>query len=215
MAATYVTEAELRTVLGIGSLYDDAVVEEVCQAAENLVKKQLWFNNFPVVSAGIYSGYAYVVLSAAGAFVAGQTVTITNCGTAYNGSHTITSTYPYTQGSTTFPFFNNFPYNTYNYPRGYQILQYVPTGSPADANMHQVLPYGTAAGTTLIDYSLEPAVREASVMVAVDIWQARQQSNAGGVSPDFTPSPYRMGFSLLKRVNGLLAAYTNPRVMVG
>ena len=44
MAATYVTEAELRTALGIGALYSSAVVEEVCQAAENIVKAKLWFN---------------------------------------------------------------------------------------------------------------------------------------------------------------------------
>lgn len=44
MPATYVTEAELRTALGIGALYSSAVVEEVCQAAENIVKSKLWFN---------------------------------------------------------------------------------------------------------------------------------------------------------------------------
>ena len=41
MAATYVTEAQLRTALGIGTLYDDATVESVCQAAEDLISKML------------------------------------------------------------------------------------------------------------------------------------------------------------------------------
>jgi hypothetical protein len=45
MPATYVTEAELRSALGIGALYSSAVVEECCQAAENIVKSKLWFNN--------------------------------------------------------------------------------------------------------------------------------------------------------------------------
>ncbi len=45
-------------------------------------------------------------------------------------------------------------------------------------------------------------------MVAVDIWQARQASNAGGISPDFQPSPYRMGNTLMARVRGLLASTT-------
>jgi len=52
-------------------------------------------------------------------------------------------------------------------------------------------------------------------MLAIDIFQARQQSNAGGVSPDFTPSPYRMGSSLLGRVRGLISPYLSPRGMVG
>jgi len=43
MAATYVTKAELRTNLGIGTLYTDAVVEEVCQSAQDLLNQYLWF----------------------------------------------------------------------------------------------------------------------------------------------------------------------------
>jgi len=37
MPATYVTKAELRANLGIGALYSDTIVEEVCQSAENIV----------------------------------------------------------------------------------------------------------------------------------------------------------------------------------
>lgn len=216
MAATYVTAAELRDNLGIGTLYDDATVEEVCQAAQNIIQKQLWFNEFPVVSSGISNGYCYVVLSANPSFVAGQTVVISNVGAKYNGSHTITSTYPWTNGSATFPFFQTFPYNNWNFPRGYSILQYVASDHPADENWHQVLPYGKVTGEFADDpYDTVPEVRLAAMLVAVDIWQARQQSNAGGISPDFTPSPYRMGNSLLSRVRGLLAPHLSPRGMVG
>ena len=52
-------------------------------------------------------------------------------------------------------------------------------------------------------------------MIAVDIWQARQLSSAGGISPDFQPSPYRMGNSLLSRVRGLIADHLAPTGMVG
>ncbi len=59
-------------------------------------------------------------------------------------------------------------------------------------------------------------LREASLLIAVDIWQSRQLSNAGGVPPDgFTPSPYRMGNTLLARVRGLIANYLNPNGLVG
>ena len=213
--ATYVTNAELRANLGIGQLYSDAVVDEVCQAAEDVVKKKLWFNEFPVVGAGIYQNNAYITLASPTTFVAGQTVTITDCGDAYNGTYTITSTYPWTPGSASFPYFTFYPWNTLNYPRGYSLIQFAKT--QADETYHLIVPYGKCADavTTGVDYATVAGVREATMLVAVDIWQARQQSSIGGVSPDFQPSPYRMGNTLMARVRGLIAPYTSPRSMVG
>ena len=96
MAATYITKAELRTLLGIGSLYADSVVEEVCQAAENIVKGYLWFNDYNIVaqeittttSATVYTDVVHNVL-------VGETVVIENCGSKYNGSKTITAVKDY------------------------------------------------------------------------------------------------------------------------
>ena len=48
MAATYVTPTQLRAALGIGSLYTDANLEQVCEASENIIKEYLWFNQYPV-----------------------------------------------------------------------------------------------------------------------------------------------------------------------
>jgi hypothetical protein len=59
-------------------------------------------------------------------------------------------------------------------------------------------------------------VREASMMIAVDIWQARQAPSGQGVSVDgFAPSPFKMGNTLVARVRGLLAPYMSPSAMVG
>ena len=218
MAATYVTVAELRTNLGIGTLYSDSVVEEVCQAAEDLIKKQLWFNKYPVVGSGIYSGKCYLVLSTSGSFTAGQTVVTTGVGAKYNGSHTITATFPWTPGSGSFPYFTFFPFNGLNFPRGYSIISYTASDHPDDEAYHLVVPYGTVEGSEdggADAYATTPLIREATMMIAVDIWQARQTNNAGGISPDFSPSPYRMGASLTTRVSGLLAPYRNPRGMLG
>ena len=53
-------------------------------------------------------------------------------------------------------------------------------------------------------------------MIAIDIFQSRQAPSSGGVSIDgYTPSPYRMGNTLLARVRGLIAPYLDPRSMVG
>jgi hypothetical protein len=78
------------------------------------------------------------------------------------------------------------------------------------------VPYGTAAAETYIDYTTIPAIQEASLMISIDIFQSRQAPSSGGVTIDgYTPSPYRMGNTLLARVRGLIAPYLDPRSMVG
>jgi hypothetical protein len=54
------------------------------------------------------------------------------------------------------------------------------------------------------------------MILAVDIWQARQVSQTGGVSIDgFSPSPYRFGHAMIGKIRGLIAGYQNPNSMVG
>lgn len=216
MTATYVTAAELKTNLGIGTLYDATdVVETVCQTAQDLLNSYLWFNGFPVVGVATSSNVSYAVLSTTTGFTAGQTINLTNCGSAYNGSHVVTSTFPWTTGSTAFPLFGFFPYVATNFPKGYELVAF--TSVAANDNYHLIIPYGLALGAEYKDtlYAATPAIREAAMMLAVDIWQARQQSSAGGVSPDFSPSPYRMGNTLIARVRGLIAPYMSPSSQVG
>lgn len=191
MAATYVTKAELRTNLGIGALYTDAVVEEVCQAAEDIIKAKLLFNKTNVIARqGVgTTGTLYFDRLIAGRFYVGQVVTVENVAAHYNGSHTITA-------------FTDYSLSFVNA----QI-----TTNPK----HDVLPFGSIIIAGQLDYSTVPAVREASLMVATDIWQARQMSATGGISPDFQPSPYRMGNTLMARVRGLLADYLDPGGLVG
>ena len=215
MTASYVTAAELTANLGIGTLYSNSTIEEVCQTSEDLINSYLWFDSYPVVGAAIYNNVGMVLLSSPITYVTGQSITLSNCGATYNGAKTITGTYPYTNGSVTLPYFINFPFNYFQFPRGFSMIQFNLTH--ADDNYHQIVPYGKALGVDTKDtgYSTTPAVREAAMMLAVDIWQARQQSSAGGVSPDFAPSPYRMGNTLMARVRGLLSPYLSPRSMVG
>ena len=211
MAATYVTEAELRSNLGIGTLYSSPTVEEVCQTAQDLINQFLWFNRVPVVSSGLTTNTATLVVASPGIFVIGQTVTIAGCGSTYNGTRTITGTGPYTLSSNNL--FMAFPYN---YPRGYSFLQFAITAS--DEAQHLILPYGTMTGPDFKTdaYVNTPAVREAAMMLAVDVWQARQVSQTGGVSVDgLTANPYRMGNNLMGKIRGLLAPDSSPSAMVG
>ena len=216
MAATYVTKAELRSNLGIGSLYTDATVEECCQSAEDLLNQYLWFNSAPVVSASLQNNVATVVLANPGIFAVGQTIAIEGCGNIYGGSHVITGSFP---GSTVpaslgTAFFTTYPFS--NYPSGYSFIQFAEVH--ADDPFHRILPYGKASGqdTKEANYAATPAIREAAMIVAVDIWQARQVSQTGGVGMDgITASPYRMGYQLVNRIRGLIQPYSSPNSLVG
>jgi hypothetical protein len=54
------------------------------------------------------------------------------------------------------------------------------------------------------------------MILAVDIWQARQVSQTGGVSIDgFSPSPYRMGNGVIGKIRGLISGYQNPLSFIG
>jgi len=191
MAATYVTKAELRTNLGIGALYTDAVVEEVCQSAEDIIKAKLYFNKSNVIAheATGTTGTLYFDRIITNRFYVGQTVTVELVAAHFNGSQTITKVTDYT-------------------------ISFV-NGSITTTTKHAVIPYGYVLVAGQLDYATVPAVREASMLIAVDIWQSRQMSATGGISPDFQPSPYRMGNTLMARVRGLLADYLDPGGLVG
>jgi hypothetical protein len=216
MAATYVTKAELRANLGIGSLYSDATVEEVCQTAEDLIKQYLWFNEAPIVAAGLQNNVATLVLANPGIFVAGQTISVEGCGSTYGGQHTITTTIPgitvpVSISSAFWSFFNN-----YSFPNGYSFVTFAKVH--ANDPFHRIIPSGKASGqdTKEVDYAQTPAIREAAMIVAVDIWQARQVSQTGGVGMDgISASPYRMGYQLINRVRGLIQPYSAPASLVG
>ena len=187
------TVAELRSALGVGSLYPDATLQEVCDASDAILLPMLWNNyNFNIAHSNTAStGTLYFNELVKDIFYVGQTVVITGNGSKHNGSKTITGV-------------------------GDRSITYNITGNNnTPVQYHVVNPYGQVAGDTYVDWTLDAAVQEAALMISVDIWQARQVSNSGGVSPDFTPSPYRMGNTLLARVRGLIAHALSPNSMVG
>ena len=211
-----VTAAELRSNLGIGSLYSDSTVEECCQSAEDLISGYLWHNDAPVVASSISNNVATLVLANPGIFVTGQSITISNCGATYNGTYTLTGSFP---GTTVPASIGTMFWSTYSfssYPNGYSFIQYAKTA--ADENFHFIKPYGRALGPEhkAQAYTATPAIREAAMIVAVDIWQARQVSQTGGVGMDgISASPYRMGYQLINRVRGLIQPYSSPNSLVG
>ena len=188
------TVAELRTALGVGTLYADATLQEVCDAADNVLLPFIWANTTSLIghSNTATTGTSYFEDSTKDVFYVGQTVVISGSGSKHNGSKTITEVGDYS-------------------------ITYAITGNNnTPAPYHPVNPFGTVAAETYLDPSTIPAIQEASLMVSIDIWQSRQAPSSGGVSIDgYTPSPYRMGNTLMARVRGLLAPYLDPRSMVG
>jgi hypothetical protein len=216
MPATYVTVAELRTNLGIGSLYSDSTVEECCQAAQDQINSFLWFDSAPVVGTALVSNVATVMLANPGLFTVGESVTIAGAGSTFNGTYTITATLPFSTGTTNLLPAFNMQLNYYQQPQGYSFIQFAKTA--ADQNFRRVVPSGSATGedTKTATYVNTASVRQSAMILAVDIWQARQVSQTGGVGLDgFSPSPYRMGNSMIGKIRGLLAPYMNPNSMVG
>ena len=125
-------------------------------------------------------------------FYVGETVVISGSGSKHNGNKTITGV------------------------GDYSITYAISGNNNTAAPYHPVNPFGTCAAETYLDPSTVPAIQEASLMIAIDIWQSRQAPSSGGVSIDgYTPSPYRMGNTLLARVRGLIAPYLSPNSMVG
>ena len=216
MPAAYVTMQELRTNLGIGSLYTDAVVEECAQSAEDLLNQYLWFNTAPIVGTALQDNVATLMLANPNAFVATQSIVVSGCGATFNGTHTITGTIPPSTGTTSLIPVFMYQYGQVNYPNGYSFVQYAKTA--ANQNFHKVLPYGVATGPDhkTQSYATTPAIREAAMILATQIWQARQTQQTGSVGMDgISASPYKMGYQLINIVRGLIQPYAAPASLVG
>ena len=186
------TVAELKAALGVGSLYSDAIIQEVCDAADNALLPFIWQNvHFNVGhSTEETTGTLYFDDPVKDIYYVGQSVVITGNGSRLNGTKTLTGVGEYSI--------------TYNVSTG-NVKPYHPTN-----------PYGKVAADTYLDPTEIPAIQEAALMVAESIWQARQANSGNGMAPDGSMgSFYAMSSQLISRVRGLLAPYLDPRSMVG
>jgi hypothetical protein len=187
------TVSELRTTLGVGTLYPDATLQEVCDATDAVLLPMLWTNAYYNIahSNTAHTGTLYFEDKVEKVFYVGQTVVITGNGSKFNGSKTLTGVGDY---SITFNITGN-------------------NNTPAVE--HPVQPFGTVTADTYVDWSLDAAIQNAALMIAVEIWQARTATLSGSNLVDFQPSPYRMSAQLLAKVRGLIAHALSPNSMVG
>ena len=185
------TVAELRSTLGVGTLYSDATLQSVCDAADAVLVPMLWAPKwFSIAHSNVVgTGTLYFNDNIVDTFYVGQSVTIANSGSSYNGTKTITEV------------------------RDYSIS--VATNHTVAQAYHPIFPYGSVSTTTYTDWTLDEAVQNAALMISVDIWQARTTTLSGSNLVDFQPSPYKLSAQLLAKIRGMIAHALDPRSMVG
>jgi hypothetical protein len=188
-----ITLSELKSVLGIGDIYADPIVQAVADSAENIILSYLIFDDVSIVGASITSNVARFYCHD-NTFVVGQALTVTGCGSPFNGSRTVTKV----------------GYDEYN------VTYFEATLTNADITKRQIIPNGRAVLTSQAAlYDTTPEVREAALAVACDIWITRT-GTLGQQGVDFqSPAPYRLGRSMLTRVSGLLGKHLDTRGYLG
>jgi hypothetical protein len=188
------TVAELKAALGVGSLYADSTLQEVCDAADNVLLPFIWANTtFGVAHSNTATtGTTYFDENVQETFYVGETVTITGMGSKHNGNKTITEV------------------------GEYSITYAISGNNNVPKVRHPVNPYGVVAAETYLDPSTVPSIQLAALMIAESIWQSRQANSGNGMAPDGSMgSFYAMSSQLISRVRGLIAPYLDPRSMVG
>ena len=183
-----ITAAELKAVLGIGEIYSDTLVQQVADAASDIVLSYLDFNRSSVIAVELTSNVATFYTAEPHNFVVGSALTITACGTTFNGSRTVTE------------------HSTYYFKAAITAANVVNT---------PLKPYGSAVLTSQATlFEANASVKEAVLALAVDIWET-QKGTMGQQGVDFAPAPYRLGRSMLQRVMGLLGKDLDTNSLVG
>jgi hypothetical protein len=188
-----ITLSELKAVLGIGDIYADAIVQAVADSAENIILSYLIFDDVSIVGASLTNNTARFYCHN-NTFVVGQALTVTGCGSPFNGSRTVTK----------------IGYDEYN------VTYFEAALTNADITKRSIIPNGRAVLTSQATlYDTTPEVREAALAVACDIWITRT-GTLGQQGVDFqSPAPYRLGRSMLTRVSGLLGKHLDTRGYLG
>lgn len=184
-----VTVAQLKSTMGLGSLYSDADLQNVCDSAEAIVLSFLPHNSQLVVAKEATGTTGTIYTLDPHHLVVGETINVENVGAHYNGSSTISAVTTYS-------------------------ISFVDAQLTTESK-RTVNPYGKVTGPENSTWESYAAVCMAALLIAVDIFQAKTAPSGGATAIDFQPAPYKMGMSLLSRVKGLLAPYMAVGGMIG
>ncbi len=181
---------ELKEVLGVGDIYPDATLQEVADTASNVLISFLKLHRAGIVEVELSSNVATFTTRRAHEYVVGQSVVVSLCGAPFDGTRTVTTV-----------------------PTVYKFTAAI---TNANITARPIIPDGKVLLSGQATYYDDvPEIREAALMVAVDVWNARQSAQGQAQSLEFNPGPYRMGRSLVSRVAGLISGYRDVGGMVG
>ena len=179
-----ITATQLRSVLGVSSsLYNDAYLDQIIDTAEAVILPMLEKYASPIGSTKLLDNVAIFTTLGENVFSAGQSVVITGCGTPYNGTRTILD------------------------EDNLDEYQFAAAITNADINERNVIPSGLATLSGASTYVGNDAIESAVYVVSVEVFQSRTAAGGQIEGVDFAPTPYRMGRSLVNRVQALLAPF--------
>ncbi len=192
-----VTREELTTTLNIGTLYPNAVLDQVIDSAENTVLSLLQRKQVRIVEGCCEVAGPPAILrfrtNVPHPFRVDDVVLVSGINAGNFGP--IEGTVTEVEES--------------NLRVAFTII--VPTFDPT-----LFVPAGFMSDKpSAAYYDTVPEVREAALAIAVDIFQSRVAPGGQIQAVDFTPGPYRLGRSLFTRVSGLLARWTDTSSLVG
>jgi hypothetical protein len=179
---------EFKSVLGIGDIYPDAEVQQVADAAQSIILSYLTFNDAAIESVKLENNLATYDTTNQHAFAIGSVLTVTGCGSPFDGSKTVSEI-------------------------GKFYFRVAITN--AEIELKPIKPNGRALLTSQAAlYDTDDSVREATMAVAVDIWTTRM-GTMGQQGVDFQPAPYRLSRGMITRISGLLAKSMDVEGLVG
>lgn len=189
-----VTVSELKTLLGIGDLYADSVLEGIADTATDVILDYLQLDRSWVDQMCCEDGFILQVrtIDPHNLYV-GQAVTLNGFpGAHVNGNKTVDAIVD-------------------------ERVARIDLGThaaPVIDDPIPLIPPATIADQTRLNYYADiPAVKEAVTAIAVDVFQSRVAPGGQTEAVDFTPGPYRMGRSLLTRVSGLLGRWMDTSAL--
>ena len=188
-----ITATQLRNVLGVSSsLYSDAYLDQIIDSAENIILPMLVANTAGVNYVSRKNNVAIYNTVRPHGFVVGQSVIVTGVASPFAATITVTDD------------IDDDPYI------------FTASSAGSDITIRPAIPYGTAtlSGYSAADlYANTPAVESAVYVVSTEIFQSRLSIGGQLEGVDFTPTPFRLGRSLLSRVQALLAPYVDAETI--
>jgi len=180
---------ELRTTLGVGTLYPDSTLQQVADAAEELIDGLLDYNRASIASAQLSNNVVTFYTADRNSLSIGDSVTVSGLDATFNGTFTVVSR-------------DDFFFTAAKVAANTELKRYKPFGKVILVSQALI-------------YDSVPSVREASLAVAIEIFQQRTAPGGTIQAVDFAPGPHRLGQALLTRVRGLLAPYMDMGGFVG